>query len=112
KNGIVTAAGNDRRRAVPGVEHHSEHQKQRELQKYNHAAGEQREFAFALGLSGKEPLHDGLIRSVASHRKKSAANYAGPKRVEFSWIRQTEREIENLKLVRRGRGLGNRRPSS
>src|SRR5690348_14244263 len=75
-----------------GVEHHADYKKQRELEEDNYAAGKQSFFAVALGTRREQPLHHGLIGSVAGHGEKCSANYARPKCVG---LREAEMKIKD-----------------
>ena len=76
-------------------QHDAENEKQRELYKYDHAAGEQSFFCVAFTASGQQTLHHGLICAVAGHGEECPTDQAGPEGIA---AREAEGEIENAKL--------------
>src|SRR2546430_11074968 len=78
------------------VEQYSHKEKKCKLNQDHAAAREQRFAAVLLIARRQQSLHDGLICSMARHRKKSAADYSRPKRI---FGRKVKRKIEELQFV-------------
>ncbi len=79
-------------------QHHPQHEKQRKLDEYDHAAGEQRGLAVRLIPRREQSLHECLIRSMTRHREKRAAENASPEGVALC---EAKREVKNRELAAR-----------
>src|SRR5260370_35294191 len=69
-----------------------------ELNEYDGAAGQQGPAAVALVFSGEQALPDSLVRAMAGHSEKRAADQSGPERVFRGEI---PGKIQRLKFVAR-----------
>ena len=81
---------------VEGVEDHSDHEKQAELQKDHDSTRQQSALALAAAARGKQLLHNQLIRAVAGSVQKHAADKPRPEQIGLAPV---EMEIENGELV-------------
>ena len=95
-------------KSVKNVQPHADQKKQRELQKNNASARQQRQPRLPKVPRRKHPLHHQLIRPMRSHRQKCPAQHASPERIALC---QIQCEVKHLKFTCSRSDLVDLRPS-